>query len=268
MLSLNLNNRLRFLVGDLPDANGLVISRSHPLEVRVESQIVNNGVGLVGQNWLVQVLQFPDLNLSSLGTGSEVDTVGVDSQSVDRVFVSSDRSLDLEELVPDLKSVVPSYGSVVLILSTWGVSDSAYGVLVLRNVGLSLELSLGVPKGQFLVESAREELSGIVRECARGQFFSLSEEFLDAFSGLKGPESHGFVPRRGKYEVSVFGKGKVGDEVVVSGEGDVRFSLESEGVFLSSFGHVDSPDHEFLVSGSRYYYFGFFLSVSGDSGYD
>lgn len=268
MFSLNLNNRLRLVVRDLPDANGLVVSRSYPLEIRVESQIVNNGVGLVGQNWLVEILQFPNLNLSSLTPSSKIDTVGVDCQSVDWVIVSSDGSLDLEELVPDLESVVPSYGSVVLILGTWGVSNSADGVLVLRNVGLSLELSLGVPKGKFLIESTREKLSGIVRESTRGELFSLSEEFLDTFSGLKGPKSHGLIPRGGKYEVSVLRKGKVGNEVVVSGQGDVRFSLESKRVLLSSFGHVDSPDHEFLVSGSRYYYFGFFLSVSGDSGYD
>lgn len=83
------------------------------------------------------------------------------------------------------------------------------------------------------------------RERHGENFLLVSDELAHGLSGSQVPESQGLVPRGGNAEESIVGKGNVGDEVVVSGQGFVRHSVNAVLAFL-----VQLPDHNRFVSGS------------------
>jgi hypothetical protein len=157
----SLNSDKRFLVGagDIPNHSCLITRSSYPLVIRIESQIVNGRTGLISNQRLIEVLQLPYLYNSILASSTDINTVGVDGKSVDGGIMSSDADLQSKELTPDLQSVIPSNRSIVVILQTWRVSNSGDTVFVVLYLRYSLQVSFVIPKVQFLLETARKDLS-------------------------------------------------------------------------------------------------------------
>lgn len=150
------------------------------------------------------------------------------------------------ELVPDFDESVPRDSHVVV--GVWDLSDShlADDVDVLVFGGGGLDLSLSVPDSGQVVESRGVDDSVVERDSARRDFGLDSEEGLLASSLDDVPESHGLVPRRTEKDFIGLVELKVGDKMVVSGEGH----LGDEDVLLLLGVGVEVPDVDFLVSSS------------------
>jgi hypothetical protein len=160
--------------------------------------------------------------------------------------VSLEAGLADAELVPDFDVSVPRDSNVVV--GVWDLGDShlADDVDVLVVGGGGLDLSLSVPDSGQVVESRGVDDSVVERDSARRDLGLDSEEGLLAGSLDNVPESHGLVPRSTKEDFIGLVELKVGDKVVVSGEGH----LGDEDVLLLLGIGVEVPDVDFLVSSS------------------
>jgi hypothetical protein len=160
--------------------------------------------------------------------------------------VSLEAGLADAELVPDFDVSVPRDSNVVV--GVWDLGDSHLAddvdVLVVSSGGL--DLSLSVPDSGQVVESRGVDDSVVERDSARRDLGLDSEEALLAGSLNYVPESHGLVPRSTEEDFIGLVELKVGDKVVVSGEGH----LGDEDVLLLLSVGVEVPDVDFLVSSS------------------
>ena len=237
------------LLGDVPHVDAVLASGGEPLEVLVEGQVVDLGVGHVPPGWLGQVVGVPDSDLVVLSAGGDELTVGVQGQSVDVVLVGLDGSVELEDAVPDLQSAVSANGGVVAVLAGVGVPDLGDPVGVVVVVGDDLAVTEGVPDSDVLLEATREDLSVVVGEADGGDFLVVSDESAEALALVDIPESESSVPGAGDDVVVVAGHGQVSHEVVVTGEalGWVSEEAVVGALFVLA---LQVPGDDGLVSGS------------------
>lgn len=175
------------LVHEVEDLDTLIGTDGDPLELGVESDLVDGGTSVEFSGGESKVEDIPDEELFVLTTGGEVLTVGGDGQVVDVGFVGLEGVSDLEVSVPDLQSTIPTDGGevgsegldLVGSLHDGGVSNARnpVGVVFLFSGG-ELAFTEDIPELDFSFSTGGENLSVIGGESDGVDFRLVTNESL------------------------------------------------------------------------------------------
>ncbi len=111
--------RGKWLLGwllEIPDLDAFISGGSKPLVRGIELQIVDLGLRLERNRWLLEIINIPNQNQLIFSSGCNVLSSRRDRKRVDSSIVGLEGVLNLEVLVPDLEEAVPANSSEVLEL--------------------------------------------------------------------------------------------------------------------------------------------------------
>jgi hypothetical protein len=248
-----------------PDSDFIFSCNGNPRKEWVEGNLIDGGSSFILIFGLLEISDVPNIDLLVFTSGGDEVTVERrNSNSIDVVFMGFEGEPGSVVQVPDLKPSVPTNSDEVRCdtdtLSLGRESNHTNPIDVVVLIGGVLALSLGVEELDLLISTWGEDLPVIGRKGNSEDFFLVTNESVDALSGLEVPKTEIVIPWSRNQETVVVGEGEVTDEVGVTLEGLLGLSSKAFSGCLREF----LPNDGGLIAGTRYHNISVVVILAGD----